>query len=94
MGSPTLQTHQYPILLLPWLWFEVADQTLTHLATTHQAGVPSFLRWHGQCGASVSRAQVHLTLGFAPSQVDTKLMPTRESNLKRNHVKLVVAWVM
>jgi hypothetical protein len=30
MGSPTLQTHQYPILLLPWLWFEVADQTLTH----------------------------------------------------------------
>ena len=33
MGSPTLQTHQYPILLLPWLWFEVADQTLS-LATT------------------------------------------------------------
>jgi hypothetical protein len=30
MGSPTLQTHQYPILLLPWLWFEMADQTLTH----------------------------------------------------------------
>ena len=22
MGSPTLQTHQDPILLLPWLWFE------------------------------------------------------------------------
>jgi hypothetical protein len=20
MGSPSLQTHQYPILLLPWLW--------------------------------------------------------------------------
>jgi hypothetical protein len=25
MGSPTLQTHQDPILM-PWLWFEVADQ--------------------------------------------------------------------
>ena len=23
MGSLTLQSHQYPILLLPWLWFEV-----------------------------------------------------------------------
>jgi hypothetical protein len=22
MGSLTLQTHQDPILLLPWLWFE------------------------------------------------------------------------
>jgi hypothetical protein len=33
IGSPTLQTHQYPILLLPWLWVEAADQTLT-LATT------------------------------------------------------------
>jgi hypothetical protein len=39
MGSLTLQTHQDPILLLPWLWFEGADQTLTHLATTHHAGV-------------------------------------------------------
>ena len=38
MGSPTLQTHQYLILLLPWLWFEVADQTLTHLATTRMLG--------------------------------------------------------
>jgi hypothetical protein len=28
MGLPTLQTHQDPILLLPRLWFEVADQTL------------------------------------------------------------------
>ena len=26
MGSPTLQTHHDPILLLPWLWFEEADQ--------------------------------------------------------------------
>jgi hypothetical protein len=23
MGSPTLQTHQDPILLLPWLWSRV-----------------------------------------------------------------------
>jgi hypothetical protein len=29
MVSPTLQRHQDPILLLPWLWFEVADQPLT-----------------------------------------------------------------
>ena len=28
MVSPTLQRHQDPILLLPWL-FEVADQSLT-----------------------------------------------------------------
>ena len=26
MGSPTLRTHQDPILLLPWLCFEGADQ--------------------------------------------------------------------
>jgi hypothetical protein len=36
MGSPTLQTHQHPILLLPWLWGFEADQTLT-LATTRTA---------------------------------------------------------
>ena len=29
IGSPTLQPQQDPILLLPWLCFEVADQTLT-----------------------------------------------------------------
>jgi hypothetical protein len=122
MGSPTLQTHQDPILM-PWLgsrWRTnlgpntqglLLLSTLSHTprseklpvqATkhvlrwgergTHQekpylnlnrghAGVPSCLRWHGQCGASVSRAQVHVTLGFATSQVDTTSCPQESSNL-------------
>jgi hypothetical protein len=39
MGSPTLQTHQDPILLLPWLWFEVV-QAIEHVLGCVSRGTP------------------------------------------------------
>jgi hypothetical protein len=52
------------------------------------------LRWQGQCGASVSRAQVHVTIGFATSRLIPTPAHQRVVELKRHHLKLVmVAWV-
>ena len=64
-GSPTLQTHQDPILLLPWLWFEESDQTLTHLARGH-AGVPS------QVEARLSSSRPYISRRCVGSQPMTR----------------------
>jgi hypothetical protein len=43
------------------------------------------LRWHGRCGASVSRAQVHMPLVSATSRVHTNSCPPGSRPAKRHH---------